>query len=42
MDDFNCECEGCQFRNVAFSTLAGEQVSDLCKFRQEYVYQKGI
>jgi len=41
MDDFNCECSECQFRNVAFSTLEGGQVSDLCKFRQEYVFQKG-
>lgn len=37
----NCECSGCQFRNVAFSTLEQFQVSDLCKFRQEYYFQKG-
>lgn len=41
MSEFNCECSGCQFRNVAFSTLEGEQVTDLCRFRQEYIYQKG-
>ncbi len=37
----DCECTGCQFRNVAFSTLETEQVSDLCTFRQEFSYQKG-
>lgn len=39
--DKNCECSGCQFRNVAFSTLEQGQVTNLCKFRQEYVYSKG-
>ena len=37
----DCECTGCQFRNVAFSTLETEQVNDLCTFRQEFSYQKG-
>ena len=37
----NCECSDCQFRNVAFSTLEQGQVTDLCKFRQEFVYSKG-
>ncbi|MCD4768942.1 MAG: Crp/Fnr family transcriptional regulator [Bacteroidales bacterium] len=36
----DCECTGCQFRNVAFSTLETEQVNDLCTFRQEFSYQK--
>lgn len=39
--DSKCECSGCQFRNVAFSTLEHDQVDDLCKFRQEYLYNKG-
>jgi CRP/FNR family transcriptional regulator len=41
MNNNNCECSGCEFRNVAFSTLMESQVTDLCKFRQEYSYQKG-
>jgi CRP/FNR family transcriptional regulator len=36
-----CECTDCQFRNVAFSTLQSDQVSDLCTYRQEFSYQKG-
>lgn len=41
MNDNNCECSGCEFRNVAFSTLEQGQVSDLCNYRQEYSFQKG-
>ena len=41
MNDNICECSECQFRNVAFATLAPEQVTDLCSFRQELSYQKG-
>lgn len=41
MNDNNCECSGCQFRNVAFSTLEQSQVSDLCNFRKEFSFQKG-
>ncbi len=41
MSQNNCECSGCQFRNVAFSTLEQGQVSDLCNYREEYFFQKG-
>lgn len=41
MNDRKCECSDCQFRNVAFSTLEIDQVTQLCDFRQELVFQKG-
>ncbi len=41
MNERKCECSDCQFRNVAFSTLEIDQVTHLCDFRQEFVYQKG-
>lgn len=41
MPDRMCECSDCQFRNVAFSTLEPDQVTDLCTFRQELSYPKG-
>ncbi len=41
MSSNNCECSGCEFRNVAFSTLQENQITDLCNFREEYLYQKG-
>ena len=41
MSDKNCECSGCEFRDVAFSTLEPGEVSELCNFRQELYFQKG-
>lgn len=41
MSDRNCECSGCEFRDVAFSTLEQGEVADLCNFRQELSFQKG-
>lgn len=41
MSDRNCECSGCEFRDVAFSTLEQDEVADLCNFRHELSFQKG-
>ena len=41
MNNNNCECSGCEFRNVAFSTLQENQVTDLCNFREQHSFQKG-
>lgn len=37
----NCECSGCRFRNIAFSTLIPDEITSLCVFRQEFTFSKG-
>ncbi|MEA1887353.1 MAG: Crp/Fnr family transcriptional regulator [Bacteroidota bacterium] len=43
IDTEKCQCSECQFRNVAFSTLADSEIMTLCDFHKEYSYiKKGI
>jgi len=41
IDKRKCQCTECQFRNVAFSTLGDLEVTTLCDYRQEYIFNKG-
>lgn len=36
-----CDCERCDFREVVFSTLDGQSINELCKFKIERSYRKG-
>jgi len=36
-----CDCESCEFRDVAFSTLSEDDIKDLCNFKEEQSFRKG-
>lgn len=36
-----CDCENCEFRNVAFATLDSATIKDLCNYKEEHSYLKG-
>lgn len=36
-----CDCENCDFREVAFSTLDENSIQELCRFKEEHSYCKG-
>jgi len=36
-----CDCENCDFREVVFSTLDENSISELCMFKEERSYHKG-
>jgi len=36
-----CDCENCDFRDVAFSTLDDHSIEELCRNREEHSYHKG-
>lgn len=36
-----CQCSDCQFRNVAFSTLSDREVTTLCDYHREYLFNRG-
>lgn len=36
-----CDCENCEFRNVAFSSLDSVTIKELCKFKEEQSFFKG-
>jgi CRP/FNR family transcriptional regulator len=40
-DKNKCQCSDCQFRNVAFSTLGDREITTLCDYHKEYVFNRG-
>jgi CRP-like cAMP-binding protein len=41
IDKSKCQCSECQFRNVAFSTLDNSDITSLCDYHKEYLYNRG-
>lgn len=41
IDNNKCQCSECQFRNVAFSTLDNSEITSLCDYHKEYLYNRG-
>jgi CRP-like cAMP-binding protein len=41
IDNNKCQCSECQFRNVAFSTLDNSDITSLCDYHKEYLYNRG-